>query len=278
MKRVSLLLIFFGLASIFFSLAVVASGWSEPRVWEQSGASVDRMPWYDPPTKTLYFIRDYNIYQSSFVNTAWTKPVEVEIPGLNTRQNQVNPVKRGNHLYFASYFPATDYDFYMTTWNQETETWGEAVRLTELSGEDQDWALWVNTAETEAYLISKGPFGDQQVRGGRGVWKAVKSDGEWQRPRPLTGAINSEGNEWSVFKDEQSGKIYIDSNRPGSLGSYDIWVLAGEDQTAVNLGRPINTELSERSLWTDGKVLFFSALDYENGIGGYDIFVSFYQD
>lgn len=78
--------------------------------------------------------------------------------------------------------------------------------------------------------------------------------------------------------DEESGRIYIDSNREGSLGSYDIWVLEGADGVPENLGDPINTNLVERSLWTDGKLMFFTGLNYKSGIGGYNIFVSFKKE
>jgi hypothetical protein len=258
--------------------AVYAGSWSEPKVWDQCVESVDRMPWYDAENKTLYFIRDYNIFQSTFEGEKWSKPEEVVLPGFNTRQNQVNPVKRGNHLYFASYSPQSDYDIYMATWDEKAKSWGTPVIIKEVSSDEQDWGLWVSKDETEMYLISKGPFAGKSVRGGRGIWKSVKESGTWSTPVPLAGDINSEVNEWSVFKDEESGKIYIDSNRSGSVGSYDIWVLENEDAKAVNIGSPINTNLAERSLWTNGKVMFFTGLNYEGGVGGYDIFVSFYED
>ncbi|MCK4258210.1 MAG: hypothetical protein KAX49_04490 [Halanaerobiales bacterium] len=264
-------------ALFVMSIPVMAGGWTEPKVWDQCGESVDRMPWYDAESKTLYFCRDYNLYQSQFADNKWSKPVQVEIPGINVRQNQVSPVKRGNHLYFASFSPATDYDFYMSTWNQTTQSWGEAAKLETINSDGQDWALWVSKDENEAYLISQSSFAGKNVRGGRGVWKAIKENGEWTTPVPLEGDINSEVNEWSVFKEENSGKIYINSNREGAMGSYDIWVLDNDDAKAVNLGSPINTKLSERSLWTDGRLMFFTGLNYENGVGGYDIFVSFYK-
>lgn len=274
MKRV---ISVFLVAIFVLSMSAVAGEWSEPKVWDQCVESVDRMPWYDVATKTLYFCRDYNIYESSFDGKSWTKPSQVEIPGLNARQNQVSPIRRGNNLYFASYSPATDYDFYMTTWNEETGKWGKPERINNLSSDGQEWALWVSKDENEAYLVAKANFAGQSVRGKRGVWKSVKENGEWKTPVPLTGDINSELNEWSVFKDENTGKIYINSNRQGAIGSYDIWVLENEDAEAVNIGSPINTNLSERSLWTDGKLMFFTGLNYENGVGGYDIFVSFNQ-
>jgi len=258
--------------------SVLAAEWTEPKVWDHCTEGVERTPWYDANTRTLYFVKDYNIFQSKLVIKEWSKPVQVEIPGVNTKQNQINPLRRGNHLYFASYSPKTDYDFYMSTWDEKVKSWSKPIKLEDVSSDGQDWDSWVSGDETLMYIISKGPFGGKQVRGGRGVWKSVKKDGEWTTPIPLEGKINSEVNEWSVFMDKESGRIYIDSNREGSLGSYDIWVLEGEDGVPENLGAPINTNLAERSLWTDGKLMFFTGLNYESGIGGYDIFVSFKKE
>ncbi|NLJ74488.1 MAG: hypothetical protein GX331_05785 [Firmicutes bacterium] len=260
------------------SSTALASGWSEPVLWEHSSSETERMPWYDSESKTLYFTRNYNLYESTMVDGSWSEPTEVIIPGVNRRQNQVSPLRRGNNLYFASYSPATDYDFYVSTWNEETQSWGEAVKLETVSSDLQDWGLWVSSDETVMYLISKGPFDGQEVRGGRGVWKSVKVDGEWTIPVPLQGEINSDTNDWCVFVDETTGKFYVSSTREGALGgTYDIWVFDGEDGEAVNLGLPINAG-NARSMWTDGNVMFFTGNSYPGGISSYDIFVSFWQD
>ena len=100
------------------SSAALAAGWSEPVLWEHSSSETERMPWYDVESKTLYFTRNYNLYESKMVDGSWTEPTEIIIPGVNRRQNQVSPVRRGNNLYFASYDPATDYDFYVSTWDE----------------------------------------------------------------------------------------------------------------------------------------------------------------
>lgn len=266
------------LVVLLVSGAVFAAGWSEPILWEKSTTDTDRMPWYDPDTQTLYFTRNYYLFESKLIDGEWSEPAEVMVPGINRRQNQVSPMRRGNNLYFASYDPATDYDFYVSTWDEEAQEWGEAVKIEALSGGTQDWALWLNSDEDLAYLISKGPFNDREVRAGRGVWKSEKVDGEWTVPVPLEGDINSESNDWSVFVDEASGLFYVSGTREGAIeGTYNIWVFDGEEGEAQNLGLPIN-QGNARSMWTDGRIMFFTGNNYPGGISTYDIFISIWED
>ena len=271
----------FGLALLIVFLVsgvVFAAGWSEPVLWDHTTSDIERMPWYDPDSQTLYFTRSYNLFESKMVDGAWSEPAEVVVPGINRRQNQVSPLRRGNNLYFASFEQATDYDFYVSTWDEDKGEWGIAVKLETLSSDAQDWALWVSSDETLAYLVSKGPFGGQEVRGGRGVWKSEQVDGAWSTPVPLQGEINSETNDWSVFVDESSGLFYVNSTREGAIeGTYNIWVFDGEDGLGENIGLPINAG-NARSLWTNGKIMFFTGNNYPGGISTYDIFVIVWED
>lgn len=271
----------FGLALLIVFLVsgvVFAAGWSEPVLWDHTTSDIERMPWYDPDSQTLYFTRSYNLFESKMVDGAWSEPAEVVVPGINRRQNQVSPLRRGNNLYFASFEQATDYDFYVSAWDEDKGEWGIAVKLETLSSDAQDWALWVSSDETLAYLVSKGPFGGQEVRGGRGVWKSEQVDGAWSTPVPLQGKINSETNDWSVFVDESSGLFYVNSTREGAIeGTYNIWVFDGEDGLGENIGLPINAG-NARSLWTNGKIMFFTGNNYPGGISTYDIFVSVWED
>lgn len=141
----------------------------------------------------------------------------------------------------------------------------------------------MNSDEDLAYLISKGPpFNDREVRAGRGgVWKSEKIDGgEWTVPVPLEGDINSESNDWSVFVDEASSLFYVSGTREGGAieGTYNIWVFdGGEEGEAQNLGLPIN-QGNVRSMWTDGRIMFFTGNNYPGGISTYDIFISIWED
>ncbi len=177
-------------------------------------------------------------------------------------------VAGGKVLYFARYDPISDYDFYRSEWDEEKGEWGEPEVIIELSTDIQEWAINVNEDETVAYIVSKfPPYNPDTEVGKRDIWKSVKVDGVWQDPVNLGAPINSESDEWSVFVDH-AGRIWLDSNREGTLGNYDLWVAEDENATPVNLGAPINTEVAEREPTINDRFFFFSANKREGGAGG----------
>ncbi|MFT5858994.1 MAG: OOP family OmpA-OmpF porin [Flavobacteriaceae bacterium] len=77
--------------------------------------------------------------------------------------------------------------------------------------------------------------------------------------------------------------LYFSSNRPGGEGGMDLWKIKLDETgnvtgEAVNLGRPINTELDEVAPFyhTVSSVLFFSSNGL-NSIGGLDIYKAQYN-
>ena len=74
--------------------------------------------------------------------------------------------------------------------------------------------------------------------------------------------------------------LFFSSARPGGIGKIDIYYSnRNEDGTwskAINIGRPINTEESDKSpfIHTDSRTLYFASesSDYRRGVGGFDIF------
>ncbi|NRA12208.1 MAG: OmpA family protein [Crocinitomicaceae bacterium] len=78
--------------------------------------------------------------------------------------------------------------------------------------------------------------------------------------------------------------LFFSSNRPGGLGGMDLWKIqldetgnVAQGAEAINLGRPINSELDEVSPFyhEPSSTLFFSSNGH-NSIGGLDIFKSSY--
>lgn len=84
-----------------------------------------------------------------------------------------------------------------------------------------------------------------------------------------------------VSLDEKT--LYFSSNRPGGEGGMDLWSIELDETgnvvgEAVNLGRPVNSELDEVSPFfhQPSSTLFFSSNGH-NSIGGLDIFKSSYH-
>ncbi|MBE3577132.1 MAG: hypothetical protein IMX00_05515 [Limnochordales bacterium] len=256
-----------------------AAGWSTPVLWEHSGDGTDRMPWIYGNTLYLVWGR-YDIYYSTYDEAlgSWSEPQPVPGAVNTSANNEINPVVVGGGkvLYFARYNPLTDYDFYRSEWDEEKGEWGEPVKIEAWSTDAQEWDLWVNEDETVAYLTSRGSFGGQAGLGGQDVWKSVKVNGQWTTPVNLGAPINTPGDEWSIFVGPD-GKIYIDSNREGTVGKMDIFVAADEKSAPQSLGVPINGPTDERELAFNDKWLFISAID-RDGRKGYDIYVARWQD
>lgn len=259
-------------ALVFPSTAMGA--WSTPVCWEHNTAGVERMPWL--VGRTLFYAKSYDIYQSVFDGETWSDPEPV--PGkINTSVNEINPavIKGGTVMYFLRYGPVSDYDFYRSEWDQVAQEWGEPVKIEVWSTPEQDWDVWVNEAETLAYVTSKAGYGDEKPLGGRDIWRSERVDGQWTTPVNVGPPINSTDNEWSVFADE-AGRIYFDSPRAGSLGNVDLWVaesLAGPISNLTDLNSP----QAEREIAIYGDMAVISADRRDGGQGGYDLWVSFRQ-
>ena len=103
---------------------------------------------------------------------------------------------------------------------------------------------------------------------------SVQKDGEWTDIKKLP--FNND--EYSTGHPALSGdgkKLYFVSDRPGSFGKTDIYVVdLKEDGTygePKNLGAPVNTKGKEMFPFIDGDIIYFSS-DRENGLGGLDIY------
>lgn len=103
--------------------------------------------------------------------------------------------------------------------------------------------------------------------------------GRWSRPRNFGAPVNT--NFWesqpSIAPDGKT--IYFTSNRPGGLGSSDLWKTEMIDEGVftipVNLGSVVNTPLEEDApfIHPDGTTLYFVS-EGHLGLGGRDIFFS----
>jgi outer membrane protein OmpA-like peptidoglycan-associated protein len=77
--------------------------------------------------------------------------------------------------------------------------------------------------------------------------------------------------------DEQQKRLYFSSNRPGSIGGYDIYYVTWDEQMnfsePVNLGSTINTTFNERDGYRLNNEFYYSS-DKTGGLGGLDVYVA----
>jgi outer membrane protein OmpA-like peptidoglycan-associated protein/tetratricopeptide (TPR) repeat protein len=114
------------------------------------------------------------------------------------------------------------------------------------------------------------------------MYYSTIENGEWGDSKPMEG-INSKYRESHVAVAFDNNTAYFVSNRPGGYGGKDIWKATRlEDNkwgNIENLGPQINTKYEEDAVFIhpDGKTLYFSSQGH-NTMGGYDIFMSTYED
>jgi hypothetical protein len=189
-------------------------------------------------------------------------------------------------LYFQSNHPGGlgGLDLYVSRRHnrRDDSAWQPAVNL----------GSPVNTSANEFYV---GYYEDDDTGtitlffstnwpGGQGAQEIYAStlqpDETWGKP-VIVPALNSPNFDGQVAVSRNGLELFLASNRPGSLGTYDVWVStrASTDQpwpTPVNLGPNVNNTGSNQghpAISADGKSLYF----YSNRPGGYgdlDIYVS----
>lgn len=110
------------------------------------------------------------------------------------------------------------------------------------------------------------------------IFKAEFKDGKWANVVQLPFSSDQYSTEHPVLSSDGK-KLYFSSDMPGSLGSFDLYVVdVNEDGTfgePQNMGKAINTIHREQFPFIsgDGTTLYFAS-DGHQGMGGLDIFMS----
>lgn len=110
------------------------------------------------------------------------------------------------------------------------------------------------------------------------IYRAEFSEGKWTNVTLTPFSSEKYSTEHPVLS-KDGKKLYFSSDMPGTLGSFDIYVVdVNEDGTfgtPQNMGATINTIHREQfpSVSDDGTILYFAS-DGHQGMGGLDIFMS----
>jgi Tol biopolymer transport system component len=97
------------------------------------------------------------------------------------------------------------------------------------------------------------------------LYAARLENGRFETPEKLGRGINTEFNESAPFVSPDESYLIFQSNRPGGLGSLDLYVSFklsdGSWGVPVNLGPTVNSPRAEfaASVSSDGKYMFFSS-------------------
>lgn len=111
------------------------------------------------------------------------------------------------------------------------------------------------------------------------MYYSIRIGKQWSAPENCGTIINTADWESQPSVSADGRELFFSSARPGTLGSYDLWMATLNDKgywnEPVNLGATINTPYSEQCpfIHPDGKTLYFSSEGHP-GMGSADIFYS----
>ena len=261
-------------------VSTIAIGAIQVECMPFNSGGTDRMPWLCGDT--MYYVSgNYDIYQVTAVDGVWGTPEPVK-GAINTAANEINPCVIENNgqliMYFARYTGTeTDYDFFRSEFDTATGEWEEAKKQNALSTPKQDWDIWVNSDETLVYLTTNGAYGSESSVGGRDIWRSKRKDSgkNWYMPTNVKD-INTSGSEWSVFVDPND-LVWFDAAREDAMGGYDIYTYNPTTREISHPSMQLNSFYDDRSMWTDGEIMFFTTKDRKDGKGSYDIYFANFE-
>jgi hypothetical protein len=106
----------------------------------------------------------------------------------------------------------------------------------------QDPFITTNDRGQEMMLFASDRIG---TRGGLDLWSAVNiSGGGWTTPKNLGDQINSKNDEITPFFDKNTTKLYYSTNRPETMGGFDVLSAMGFGRfwsKPTNMGWAINS-------------------------------------
>lgn len=114
------------------------------------------------------------------------------------------------------------------------------------------------SADGQAMFFVRGKAGQNAD-----IYQCLRAGDTWGEPEPLT-SVNTPYDELGPELSTDGRLLYFYSDRPGSLGGYDLWVSRlGEDgwRPATNLGPNANSSFNDYgpALSPDGATLYFSS-------------------
>lgn len=146
--------------------------------------------------------------------------------------------------------------------------------------------LGVNTDQNEA-TISLSTDGQtlflyRDDNGGDIYFSTQDFQGNWSKPQPMEGDINSKAWETHATLSADGNTLYFASDRKGGYGGRDIYRcvrINNRWSKAFNLGPTINTPYDEDApfIHPDKTTLFFSSSGHKS-MGGFDIFFTAQDD
>lgn len=235
------------------------------------------------PVNTLKFIAN--------LNTNVPYNYTLQTMAKNTSNGDFGMSYYGDKVAFASLRNAESKAY---GWNEKPylDLFNAEVNKDEQLTNIQPFPKEINTKthESNATFSADGKImyfnrtNDKQVKVGDEKFASVKifraqwKEGKWENVTAVPFSSDNYSTDHPVLS-KDGKKLYFSSDMPGTLGSFDIYVVdVNEDGTfgaPQNMGATINTIHREQFPYIsdDGTILYFAS-DGHQGMGGLDIFMS----
>lgn len=187
----------------------------------------------------------------------------------------------GRTFYFVKSTP--DANFWTIVFSRfENGKWSGA-QVAPFSGRYSDADEFITADGKRMFFISRRPVDPDLSPNNSGkldIWLMDRSTkGEWNEPKNLGRPVNSEGSEYFPTLTNE-GTLYFGSGRKGGKGGIDLYrsqFVNGKYQEPENLGDAINTTFDEFEpfISPDESFLIFMAGGRPDGLGGFDLFISY---
>ena len=186
----------------------------------------------------------------------------------------------GHDLYLVKSTP--DFNFWTILVSHfENGNWNAPV-VAPFSGQYCDADEFITADGQKMFFISRRPVPAKvspNADGKLDIWTMDKTSNGWGEPKNLGAPVNSEESEYfpTVSK---NGTLYFGSRRKGGSGGVDLYrsrFVNNKYQEPENLGPAINTSFDEFEPYIapDESYLIFMAGGRPEGLGGYDLYVSY---
>lgn len=195
-------------------------------------------------------------YRDRSYNGSWERarplPAEINLAGYKTTQPALGiDMRTGKEiLFFAS--DRMGGQGLMDIWYcfvEGEETFSTPQNLRSVNSANDELSPFFDTHSQTLYFSSDG----FQNLGGYDLFKSTKKDNEWSAPENLGYPINTSYDDMYYSFDVQSGRVFIASNRPGSLcvsenkdcNLHDIYELTPNMDLVVSVFNEIDFSLQK---------------------------------
>ena len=165
----------------------------------------------------------------------------------------------------------TDFNYYEDIYESKylNGRWSRVKSIDELNSSGHDAILGISPNDRKLLIYKGDNNGD--------IYLSKLNKRKWEEPLHFPAPINTKYREVSACYSPDGKRMFLVSDREGSIGGLDIFVSEFKKgrgwSEPENLGELVNSKYDEDAVFMhpDGKTLYFSSKGH-NGIGGFDIF------